>query len=86
LDVEPYIEVFTEEDLFFNITKHVIQPQFTRLTPDEKDALRNHDMFKKANCASLSVGDKICRFYMFKAGDMVKIVGRDGKVDVKVVK
>lgn len=79
---EPYIEVFLEDELFFNITKHVLQPHFERIPKDEL----KHKMFHRSICPTLSSRDAICRFYRFMAGDMVKITSKDGMVYCKLIK
>lgn len=80
--VEPYIEVFLEDELFFNITKHVLQPHFERIPKDEL----KHKMFNRNICPTLSSRDAICRFYRFMVGDMVKIISKDGMIYCKLIK
>ena len=76
----PNVEIFTETELFFNITKHVFQPTFELYTGELI-------YFKIDQLPILSVNDKICKFYKFQVNDLIKITDQDtGFVTIKVVK
>lgn len=77
------IELFSEDELQYNITKHVLQPKFEVLTDNEAIDFR-----KKygAKFPVLLVTDPISRFYGYKRGNVVKITRKSGYVDFRIVK
>lgn len=72
------IELFAEEDLQYNITKHVLQPQFEKLT-DNKD-------YQKYKFPIMKSDDPIARFYGYSKGDIIKITRKDGFISYRIVK
>ena len=63
-------ELFSIDDLQYNITKHVLQPKFERLS--EKEA----QDFKKSYGIKFPVlrkDDPISRFYNYKRGDVIRV-------------
>ncbi|GHV50421.1 hypothetical protein AGMMS49579_03980 [Spirochaetia bacterium] len=76
----PNVEIFMDTDFSFNITKHIFQPHFELYTDDLM-------FFNKKKLPLLSSNDKICKFYKFQVGDLVKITDKDtGFVSIKLVK
>ena len=82
-NVELYIELFSEKELQYNITKHRLQPVFDKLP--EKDAIE----FKKKYGIKIPVmksEQPISRFYNYKKGDMIRIIRKDGYISYRIVK
>lgn len=69
------IELFTQEELQYNITKHRLNPQFIRLPPDEMKYFKTN--FGLRHPAILRT-DPIARFYAYNRGDVIKIIRKNG--------
>jgi len=80
--VEMELELFAEEDLEYNITKHKFQPIFQRLGTEKAT---NFIQKYGQKFATLMVTDPIARFYLYKKGDVIKIT-RDKYVTYRIVK
>lgn len=68
--VDIKIELFTCEELQYNITKHRLVPRHTRLPPNEAK------LFKKKyglKFRAILLTDPITRFYNYQRGDVIKI-------------
>jgi DNA-directed RNA polymerase subunit H (RpoH/RPB5) len=77
------IELFSADNLQFNVTKHVLVP--THILLDKNEA----NEFKKKYGKKLPVilrSDPIAKFYDYHRDDIIKIVRRDGHVMYRVVK
>jgi DNA-directed RNA polymerase subunit H (RpoH/RPB5) len=77
------IELFAEEDLQFNITKHRLQPKFEKLKDSEA-----HE-FKKIfgiKFGILRLDRPIARFYDYQKGDVIRITRNDGYINYRIVK
>ena len=74
-------ELFSDKDLQYNITKHRLQPIFTRLT-----LLERENILEKygSNFAIMRVDDPIARFFYYKKGDIIKI-NRKGAISYRIV-
>ena len=69
--IEMKLELFAEEDLRYNITKHRLQPCFEKLPADEAEE------FKKKFGVKFGVmrsEDPIARFYDYKKGDVIRVI------------
>lgn len=76
------IELFSLEDLQYNITKHRLQPQFKRLTSDETLA------FKKKYGTKFPImkrSDPIARFYDYHYGNIIRIERKNGYISYRIV-
>jgi DNA-directed RNA polymerase I, II, and III subunit RPABC1 len=68
------IELFSEEDLLVNVTRHKMMPEHTLMTSEEKSK------FLKASCLVIEqlprilVSDPVCRYYGAKRGDIMRII------------
>lgn len=71
------IELFVEEELQYNITKHRLVPKHERLSSEESNAFKQR--FGKKFPALLRT-DPVCRFYGYNRGDVIKITRKDGIV------
>ena len=81
--VEMKFELFAEEDLQYNITKHRLQPMFERLSEEEA-----HE-FKKlhgTNFAIIRKDDPIAKFYYYQRGDIIKIIRKNNYITYRIVK
>ena len=68
-------ELFAEDDLRYNITKHRLQPVFERLSSDEAE------IFKKEFGVKFGVmksDDPIARFYAYANGDVIRVTRKTG--------
>ena len=77
------IELFAEEDLQYNITKHYLQPKFECLSEEESEK------FKKKYGSKFGVlrfDRPIARFYNYQKGDVIRIIRKNGYISYRIVK
>jgi DNA-directed RNA polymerase I, II, and III subunit RPABC1 len=74
--VDIKIELFTEDELQYNITKHRLVPEHILLSEEESNEFK--EKFGSRHPAILGT-DPIARFYNYKRGDVVKIVRSTGE-------
>ena len=77
----PYhVEIFTEQELRVNITKHILVPEHERIPHSNKEyidtLLHQYSCETIHNFPVLRVTDPVCRFYGGKKGDLFKIKRR----------
>jgi DNA-directed RNA polymerase I, II, and III subunit RPABC1 len=80
------IELFNEDELQYNITKHYLVPKhelmYKKGTPDcIKFKKKYTDKFP-----ILQKSDPVCRFYNYDKGDIIKVTRRNDYVSFRVVK
>ena len=80
---EMYIELFNEEDLQYNITKHRLQPVFCRLPSTEAEAFKTE---YGAKFGTLRHDKSISRFYDYSKGDVIRITRQDGYINYRFVR
>jgi DNA-directed RNA polymerase subunit H (RpoH/RPB5) len=80
---EMKVELFAEEDLQYNITKHRLQPTFEKLDDDEAIEFKKKFGIK---FNVLRVDRPISRFYNYKRGDVIRIRRSDGYINYRIVK
>jgi DNA-directed RNA polymerase I, II, and III subunit RPABC1 len=69
------IELFTQEELQYNITKHRLVPKHIRISPEEAKEFKE----KYGNkYPTILCTDPISRFYGYKRGDVIKIMRLTG--------
>jgi len=73
-DKSVVIELFSEAELVNNITKHILQPQFRKLSLDEQIDYKK----KFYPFGFIKTQDPIARFYGYKSGDIIEITRSDG--------
>lgn len=74
------IELFREEDLQFNVTKHRLQPKFNLLSRDECLDLKKQYNITPGMLPGLFSVDPIARFYNFTRGDIIRVERRHGPI------
>lgn len=80
---EMIIELFTEEELQYNLTKHVLVPLHERLSEADSEA------FKKkygSKFATILRSDPVSRFYGYSRGDVIKVTRKGGYITYRIVK
>ncbi len=71
---DKFIEYFEYSELLINITKHILVPFHTVLTPDEKsEIIKKYQLKKEAQLPKLYRTDPIARYYGLRKGDVVKV-------------
>lgn len=83
---EMTIELFNEDELQFNITKHFLVPKHELIY---KKGTKECQEFKKKYTDRFPIilkTDPICRFYGYQKGDIIKITRRNGFVTYRICK
>ena len=80
---EMRIELFAEEDLQYNITKHRLQPVF-ELLDEEQSAEFTKNFGTKFGV--MRSADPIVRFYDYQKGAVVRIIRKTGYISYRIVK
>lgn len=80
---EYQIELFNENELQYNLTKHRLVPNHIRLEGDESKEFKIKYGVK---FPMISRNDPVSRFYNFKHGDIIKIVYKNGNIAYRIVK
>jgi DNA-directed RNA polymerase I, II, and III subunit RPABC1 len=76
------IEIFHEDELQYNITKHYLVPKHELLYKNNTDEAKN---FKKNKYPLISRLDPVSRFYGFEMGDVIKITRKNNLVTYRIV-
>jgi DNA-directed RNA polymerase I, II, and III subunit RPABC1 len=83
---EIVIELFNEDELKYNITKHYLVPLHELLY---KKKTKECDEFKKKYSDKFPVllkTDPVARFYFYDKGDIIRITRKDGYVTYRIVR
>ncbi|CAJ1959001.1 unnamed protein product [Sphenostylis stenocarpa] len=78
------VEMIRIEDLFVNITKHVLQPKYEILSDEEKKALLTKYKLDEKQLPYMLKTDVIARYYAWEKGEVVKITHTGPMVDSHV--
>jgi DNA-directed RNA polymerase subunit H (RpoH/RPB5) len=78
-----YVELFAEENLQFNITKHRLQPVFQCLENDESKEFK---LKYGVKFPIMKKDDPIACFYDYQKGDIIRIIRKNGIIDYRIVK
>lgn len=84
--VDIKIELFTCEELQYNITKHRLVPKHTRIQPKEAESFKKKYGLK---FKAILITDPVTRFYNYKIGDVIQVtrVNNEGTyVSYRIVK
>jgi DNA-directed RNA polymerase I, II, and III subunit RPABC1 len=68
------IEVFNDQDLLVNITKHELVPKHILLSPEEKKALLDRYRLKETQLPRIRVEDPVAKYLGLRRGQIVKII------------
>ena len=80
------IELFQEEELSYNITKHYLVPKHELIyEKGSKGAKEFKDKYSDKFPIILK-SDPISRFYGYKKGDIIKVTRKSGNIMYRIVK
>ncbi len=71
-----WIELFSEDELVLNITKHKLMPKHTLLTPQEKEEFLVQSGLKEAQLPRILPTDPMAKYLGARRGDIIRIVRR----------
>lgn len=74
-NIDPVIEVFSTDELIFDITTHELQPQFSVVTKDECK-------FDFSQIPRFRHDDPVVKFFNWPKGSIVKITPKDPRLTV----
>jgi DNA-directed RNA polymerases I, II, and III subunit RPABC1 len=69
------LEIFTHNELIFNITKNYLVPKHILLNEEEKQVVyKKYNMKNNDNFQQILVKDPVAKYYAMKVGDLCKII------------
>jgi DNA-directed RNA polymerase I, II, and III subunit RPABC1 len=80
------IELFTEDELQYNITKHYLVPKHEIAYKKGTVGCVNFKKKYSDNIPIILKNDPISRFYGYERGDIIKVIRKNGYVMYRIVK
>ena len=82
------IELFSRDEMQFNIMKHELVPHHIKLSPEEVVKLRKELKCPKQELKipTMLTTDPVARFYGYGEGNCIKIIRKNGYVMYRIVK
>ena len=77
------IELFSENELQFNITKHRLQPIFEKISLEDSKNIINK---LGTRLPILKKDGPISRFYDYDRGDVIRVIRKNGYITYRIVK
>uniref|UniRef100_A0A6B2LIN3 RNA polymerase subunit H/Rpb5 C-terminal domain-containing protein n=1 Tax=Arcella intermedia TaxID=1963864 RepID=A0A6B2LIN3_9EUKA len=68
------MELFLEEELMFNISRHMLVPTHIPLSNEEKNQLLKKYKMKESQIPRLLISDPVAKYYAFESGQVIKII------------
>lgn len=83
LSVNIQLELFTDKELQYNVTKHKLVPTHIKLSDEDINIYKRNYGTK---LPIILTTDAVSRFYNYKKGNIIKIVRKNGYVIYRIVK
>lgn len=84
INMDVRIEVFNQDELKFNITKHRLVPKHELLSPEETKEMK--EKWQGDKFPVILRNDAISRFYNYSPGNIIKITRHNGDISYRIVK
>ena len=82
---EMIIELFNEDELKFNLTKHILVPLHELVVFENNEECENFKKKYEKKLPIIKKTDPVARFYGFKKGDFIKVTRKDGFVCYRII-
>jgi DNA-directed RNA polymerase I, II, and III subunit RPABC1 len=80
---EMTFELFSVDDLQYNITKHRLQPHFERL--NDRETIDFKELYG-TQFGTMKRDDPISNFYGYQKGDVIKVTRSNGYVNYRIIR
>jgi len=81
--VDLTIELFNEDELQYNITKHYLVPKHELLHSKDSEKAK---YYKKNKYPLILKTDPMCKFYGFNTGDIIKVTRKGNNIMYRIVR
>jgi DNA-directed RNA polymerase subunit H (RpoH/RPB5) len=81
----PDNQIFMEDSLSRNPTKHVLVPKFEKLGDAEKHKIMTQYSVTETQLPAMLIDDPISRYYNYKLGNLIKISRNDGTIYYRII-